>query len=107
MDKWNSKMEGIVDGHVHMRGIADEASMLAIREATGIEKMTLVAIQNPETGDGLSQALYMKARYPGRFYVFAGVNHAQQLSEGRVKTPSLAEQVQGFVEIGCDGILPM
>jgi predicted TIM-barrel fold metal-dependent hydrolase len=104
MDEWSSKTEGIVDGHVHMWAVADEASMLAIREATGIQKVTLVAIQNPEAGTGLPQALYMKARHPGQFYVFAGLNHAQQLSGGRVKTPSLAEQAQGFVDIGCDGI---
>jgi len=103
-DEWSSKITGIVDGHVHMRAAADEASMLAIREATGIQKMTLVAIQSPESGAGLPQALYMKARYPGQFYVFAGLNHAQQLSGGRVKTPSLAEQAQGFVDLGCDGI---
>jgi hypothetical protein len=83
---------------------ADEASLLAIREATGIDKMTLVAVQNPETGSGLSQALYMKAAHPGMFYVFAGLNHAQQLTGGRVTTPSLVEQAEGFVAMGCDGI---
>ena len=103
-DEWNSKMGGIVDGHVHMRTMADEASMLAIREAAGIDKMTLVAIQNPETGAGLPQALYMKAKYPGTFYVFAGLNHAQQLSGGQVTTPSLVEQAESFIELGCDGI---
>jgi predicted TIM-barrel fold metal-dependent hydrolase len=103
-DGWKSRMSGIVDGHVHMRALADEASMLAIREAAGIAKMALVAIQNPESGSGLPQALYMKAKHPGVFYVFAGLNHAEQLSQGCVTTPSLAEQAESFVEIGCDGI---
>jgi predicted TIM-barrel fold metal-dependent hydrolase len=104
MSEWNSKMKGIVDGHVHMGPIDGEASMLAIRDDTGIGKMTLVAIQNPEAGAGLPQALYMKAKHPGLFYVFAGLNHAQQLSGGRVTTPSLVEQVERFVDMGCDGI---
>ena len=104
MNKWSSKIKGIVDGHVHMATMADEAAMLAIREATGIAKMTLVAIQNPEAGVGLPQSLYMKARHPGLFFVFAGLNHAARLSGGRVKTPSLVEQVEGFVNVGCDGI---
>ena len=104
MDEWNSKLNGIVDGHVHMGALAEEASMLAIRQATGIDKMALVAIQNPEAGSGLPQALYMKAKYPDVFYVFAGLNHAQRLSGGRVTTPSLAEQAERFVEMGCDGI---
>jgi predicted TIM-barrel fold metal-dependent hydrolase len=78
--------------------------MLAIRESTGIDKMVLVAIQNPAAGSGLAQALYMKARHPKSFYVFAGLNHASMLSQGRVKTPSLAEQAEVFQALGCDGI---
>lgn len=78
--------------------------MLAIREATGIEKMALVSIQNPAAGAGLPQSLYLKARHPDRFFVFAGLNHAEKLSGGKVKTPSLAEQVENFVRMGCDGI---
>ena len=104
MNEWNSKMKNIVDGHVHMRSMADETSMLAIRKTTGIEKMALVSIQDPEAGAGLPQSLYMKARHPDRFFVFAGLNHAHQLSSGRVQTPSLAEQAERFVELGCDGI---
>jgi predicted TIM-barrel fold metal-dependent hydrolase len=104
MDEWRSRMVDIVDGHVHMGSVASEASMLAVREATGIDKMTLVAIQNPAAGAGLAQALYMKARHPEVFYVFAGLNHGEQLSAGKVKAPSLVEQVEHFVDMGCDGI---
>lgn len=104
MNEWKSKMNGIVDCHVHMGSMADEASMMNIREATGIEKMALVSIQNPAAGAGLPQSLYMKAQHPEVFFVFAGLNHAQRLSEGRVKTPSFVEQVEGFVKMGCDGI---
>jgi len=104
MDKWKSKVNEIIDSHVHMGSITDEKSMLKILEATGIERMSLVSIQNPTAGTGLPQSLYMKARYPGLFFVFAGLNHAQKLSDVRVKTPSLTEQVNGFVKMGCDGI---
>jgi len=104
MDKWKSRVKGIIDCHVHMGSMVDEASMLKIREATGIEKMALVSIQNPAAGTGLPQSLYMKAQYPKLFFVFAGLNHAQKLSGGRVRTPGLVEQVEGFVKMGCDGI---
>ena len=97
-------MAGILDGHVHMGSMAGEAAVLAIREATGIEKMTLVSIQNPEAGTGLPQSLHVKARYPQRFFVFAGLNHAEKLSGGRVRTQGLAEQVEAYAEMGCDGI---
>ena len=102
MSKWSSRIKGIVDGHVHMGSLADEASMLMIHEATAIDKMALVSIQDAETGSGLAQSLYMKARYPKYFFVFAGLNHAEKLSAGRVKTPRLVEQAESFVEIGCD-----
>lgn len=104
MNEWNSKMQGIIDGHVHMGGSAEEANMLDILAITGIEKMALVSIQNPEAGSGLPQSLYMKSRHPDTFYVFAGLNHAEQIFPGKVKTQSLAEQVDDFVAIGCDGL---
>jgi len=104
MDEWHSRIIGIIDGHVHMGGMDKEASMLAIRQETGIEKMALVSIQNPEAGSGLPGSLYMKARYPRWFYVFAGLNHAKVQSGGRVQTLTLAEQVDEFLAIGCDGI---
>jgi len=93
-----------MDGHVHMGGVGDEEAILSLCEATGIDRMALVAIQNPEAAAGLASALYVKARHPERFYVFAGLNHAMRLSEGKVKTPSLAEQAEAFVAMGCDGI---
>ncbi len=104
MSEWKSNMRSIVDGHVHVAGMAGEAAMLKIREATGIEQMNLVSIQEPETGTGLPQSLYMKARHPGRFFVFAGLNHAERLSAGRVKTRSLVQQAETFLEMGCEGI---
>jgi len=87
-----------------MGGVDAEATMLAIREATGIEKMAFVAIQNPEEGSGLPQSLYMKARHPGRFFVFAGLNHAERVSGGKARALGLSEQTERFVAMGCDGI---
>jgi len=104
MNEWRSSLQGIVDGHVHMGGITEEARLLEIRKAAGIEKMALVSIQDLESGAGLAQSLAMKARHPGVFYVFAGLNHAARLSGGRVSTPSLVEQVDAFAAMGCDGI---
>ncbi len=104
MSEWGSRVADIVDCHVHMRPVETEGRMEEIREATGIGRMALVAIQNPADGSGLPQALYMKVRHPGTYYVMAGLNHAAQLSGGKVEAPSLAEQVDAFVRVGCDGI---
>ncbi len=104
MSEWSSKATDILDCHVHMRSLADEEPLLAIHEATGIEKIVLVSIQNAEQGTGLPQSLYMKARHPGQFFVFAGLNHAEKLSGGKVTGPSLAEQATAYLAMGCDGI---
>ncbi|MEA3399842.1 MAG: amidohydrolase family protein [Armatimonadota bacterium] len=104
MDRWRSKMPDIIDSHVHARGMDAEASLQAIREATGIDRMGLVAIQDPEAGAGLPAALQVKARHPERFFVFGGLNHARQLSDGQVAAPGLAEQAEILAEMGCDGI---
>jgi len=128
MGEWASKMTDIVDGHVHPGGPDGEAALPSLCEATGIDRMALVAIQNPEAGAGLPGALYAKARHPERFYVFAGLNHAgfrghdpihaasnggsgDMTQSGRIglgscpRIPlSLAEQADAFVAMGCDGI---
>jgi hypothetical protein len=104
MSEWRSRMIGVIDGHVHMGGPEEEDAMLAIRQETGIEKMALVSIQDPAAGSGLPGSLYMKARHPRWFYVFAGLNHATVLSEGSVQAPSLVEQVDAFLATGLDGI---
>lgn len=104
MNAWQSRMTGIVDGHAHMGSIATEDHILDIQQAVGVDRTALVSIQDPAKGTGLPQSLYMKARHPENFYVFAGLNHGQKLSEGRVRTPSLVDQLEGFVAMGCDGI---
>ncbi|MGD9495297.1 MAG: amidohydrolase family protein [Armatimonadota bacterium] len=104
MGEWSSRMTGITDCHVHVRGMDGAEALERICEATGIAAMNLVAIQTPVSGAGLPSALLAKARAPERFYVFAGLNHAGVLSEGAVAAPSLAEQVSVFERMGCDGI---
>jgi predicted TIM-barrel fold metal-dependent hydrolase len=104
MSEWSSKVDGIVDCHVHMGSFEAERDMLAIMEATGIEKMGLVSIQDPAAGRGLPQSLYMKARHPGVFYVFAGLNHANRLTRRDVGAQSLVQQAEAFAAMGCDGI---
>ncbi|MBM3498993.1 MAG: hypothetical protein FJX74_10020, partial [Armatimonadetes bacterium] len=47
MGEWTSKVGGILDGHVHMGGPDGEGAVLSLCEATRIERMALVAIQNP------------------------------------------------------------
>ncbi len=103
-NEWHSTMQGILDGHVHMGSFTQEHNLLDICRTAGTEQTVLVSIQDPESGSGLPQSLYMKARHPDQFYVFAGLNHATRLSNGKVQSPDLASQVDTYVAMGCDGI---
>ncbi len=104
MSEWSSKKKGIVDNHVHMGGMAEEGAMLDILKATGIAKMGLLAIQNPQEGTGMAGPLVIKAHHPRTFYVMAGLSHATALSGGRVAAPSLVAQLDAFKAMGCDGM---
>lgn len=104
MSIWKSMIAKIVDSHVHMDNVREESRLCAIADDAGIAAMALASIHNPATGSGLPQSLYMKARHPHRFFVFAGLNHNARLSYGRLQTPTLAAQVEAFAAMGCDGI---
>lgn len=104
MAEWGSTSSDVIDCHAHMYSIEQEGRMLGIAEAAGLRRMSLLAIHHPRTSEGLPQALYVKARHEGRFFLFAGLNHAGALSGGAVAAPSLAEQVAEFAALGCDGI---
>lgn len=101
---WTSRLQNIIDGHVHMHSHTDEENLLAICQSAGIQQTVLVSIQNPQAGSGLPQSLYMKARYPEQFYIFAGLNHTEVLSKGTVNMMDLVTQVDTYNEMGCDGI---
>jgi hypothetical protein len=107
-NEWKSRMENIVDSHVHMHGYAEEENLMEIFYTAGIKQTILQSIQKTVKGTGkpygLPQALYMKSKFPKKFYAFAGLNHTSVLSNGRVNTHDLATQVGIFAAMGCDGI---
>lgn len=93
-----------VDGHVHMGSMEHEPQLLEIMAAAGIDQAALASIQDATRGAGLAASVIVKAHHPGRFYVFAGLNHALCSPPQGVRPMSLAEQAEGFVAAGYDGI---
>jgi hypothetical protein len=104
MNEWQSRMQPIVDGHIHMYGHKTENTLIEISKVAGLNQIVLVSIQSPQTGAGLPQSLYMKYKYPEKFFVFAGLNHATKLSSGKAQSLPLADQVDTYMSMGCDGI---
>ena len=97
-------MRDITDGHVHLRDEQGERALFASRDAAGISRLAIMAIQDPASGSGVPEALGAKARRPDDVFVFAGLNHARRLYGEASGAPGLAEQVAAFIRAGCDGI---
>lgn len=94
----------IIDSHVHLRHVNERAALERLRAAVGVERMNIVCIFNREVVNFNPSAFATKVEYPGNFYVFGGLDHSSYWSEGKIKAPSLVEQVDRLLEIGCDGI---
>lgn len=93
-----------VDCHVHLRGPDDVASLEAIRDHVGLDRMNIVCTMGRDSVNANPAAFVAKAEFPERFYVFAGLDHSTCFSDGRVQAPSLAEQVDRLRALGADGI---
>ncbi len=99
-----SSIRPIIDSHVHIRHVDQRAGMERIRAALGIERMNIVCIYSREVINHNPSGFAAKVEYPGNFYVFGGLDHSAYWSDGKIETPSLVEQVDRLLAIGCDGI---
>jgi len=97
-------MTRLIDSHVHLRHVNERSALERIRRYVGVERMNIVCIYGREVINHNPPAFATKAEYPDRFYVFGGLDHAAYWSDGRIETPSLVEQVDRLLAIGCDGI---
>lgn len=104
MSGFSEKVDRVVDCHIHLRSLEGIDRLIEIREHMGVDRINLLGIVDPGSGSGLAQGLVAKARHPGVFYSFGGLNHAAAVSDGAVPAPPLAEQVELMAAGGCDGI---
>lgn len=94
----------LIDSHVHLFGVDRIDDLNAVREHIGAEAMGIACIYDPVGVNDNPAGFAAKAAYPDRFFVFAGLDHSQHFSGGRLRTSSLAEQVDRLQRIGADGI---
>ena len=104
MGTFSQSVDRVIDCHVHLRDLASVDRMVRIREHVGFDRINLVCIVDPRSGSGHAQGLTAKAKAPGVFYCFGGLDHAGAISEGKLPAPPLAEQVDALLAAGCDGI---
>jgi len=93
-----------IDAHVHLWKAEETGRLLEVAAAAGLEHLGIVCIPERSIVNANPAAWVAKAQDPARFYVFGSLDHSQTWSGGRVKTPSLSEQVDLLRALGCDGI---
>ena len=94
----------MIDSHVHLRNQKDIENLEAIRRHIGFERMNIVCLFSREGVNNNPPAFAAKNRHPESFYFFGGLDHSAHFSGGKIKTPSLPEQVDRLMAIGADGI---
>jgi hypothetical protein len=110
----------VIDCHTHLFSIADICGFLEIMDATGLSAINLLALVNPmppwyakpntpewnlrwfprDVSVNVA-SMFFKVRYPGRVYVFGGLDH--DTPEERAGRPDFLGQAQTLIKMGVDG----
>jgi len=94
----------MIDGHVHLWRAGDIENLEAIRRRIGFERGGIASVARKHSVND-NHALYAaKAAYPGTYYAFIGLDHSALWSDGAIRTPTLAEQVERAIATGADGL---
>jgi len=97
----------IVDCHTHFGGTELDAidGMLASMAKGGVGEVSIVVTSFPGRASADPQALYAKARHPGKVYWFAGLDQSFLGKDVDHRwTRSLAKQVGLYSALGADGV---
>lgn len=93
-----------IDCHIHLSNIAGVNLIENYRQQMNLEATCIQSLPSRRIITGNPTAFAAKACHPETFYVFGALNHAVYFSNGKIKAPSLAQQVDRLRETGADGI---
>ncbi len=94
----------VVDSHVHFWDIGSTENMLNIAREARYYRVNVVSIISRERANFNPESLYLKAKYPGLFYAFGGLDYSAVFMGSKQAKPRLPEQVDNLMKIGFDGI---
>lgn len=97
-------VDRVTDCHCHLRSVEEIAPLVEACHGVGFDTMNIVCGCTHPGRNSTPQAFAAKATHPELFTVFAGLDHSAWWSQGQVRTPSLADQVDRLVSFGADGI---
>ena len=94
----------VIDCHTHFLNVNSDKRMLEMMNKAGFHKIGIVSGVSREKVNFNPEALYLKAKYPDRFFAFGGLDYSAMFSGSKQPKPCLPEQVETLIDVGFDGI---
>jgi hypothetical protein len=104
MARFSRLVERVVDVHGHLGSLNEVDALASTVRQLGYTRMNVLCYPTRQRIHGNHVGMVAKARFPQRFCFFGGLDHAAYWSDGRVETPTLAEQVDRLAALGAAGI---
>ena len=94
----------IIDSHIHFPHYAFAEPLVSILAEAGVEKLAVVCTPDEKRFSLLPDALYLKGCYPGRVYLFVGLDISPLLMTLDNAGETFARYVDVLAGLGADGI---
>jgi predicted TIM-barrel fold metal-dependent hydrolase len=94
----------VIDGHVHFRDLKWTEPVLEWMDRAGLASVNLVSTPSPDTVNQNAELVYLKARYPKRFYASGGLDYLQGMADRGRMSELLGAQIYTLKAIGFDGL---
>lgn len=94
----------VIDGHVHYCAALSAEYFAGFLERSGTDMANIAVISRGTEAPVTEDALRLKSRYPGRFFVCGGLDTEAYLRGGEDMGRRLALQARELIARGCDGI---
>lgn len=94
----------LIDGHIHFRDLQWTDAVLELMDQVPLACANLVSTPSTETVNQNAELIYLKARYPGRFYASGGLDYVQAMADRSRVSDTLGAQIRMLHEIGFDGL---
>lgn len=94
----------IIDSHIHFDLSLSPEKLVKILDATSTDMACLVTVPHRQRLSSVPDALMMKSMYPGRFYVFGGLDWSVFYTHPDRVGEKMREYSSNMLKAGCDGI---
>lgn len=94
----------VLDGHIHYPDYRMMDGLIAIVDKLQLDKINIVCTPHEDRLSLIPDAMHLKDNYPGRVYVFGGLNISAYFMDPDKVGEIFAHDIDLLTMIGCDGI---